>query len=155
MAYKIKISYVNSSLYPVDFTVLFSCSAISVTNCQKAQRTVRQTPWKSLHLLASRRNVSIYEALTAKTANYPYLRIFLSYSVCSHEAPIKYFSLRKKNSQNLGTIYVETRIESRFSSSNNDDSTVLASPGYSEGLDKLGSEITHGPSVTKPMYKVM
>ncbi|VDL55452.1 unnamed protein product [Hymenolepis diminuta] len=82
-----------------------------------------------------------------------YIYLHRDETVCSHEAPIKYFSLRKKNSQNLGTIYVETRIESGFSSSNNDDSTVLASPGYSEGLDKSGSEITHTPSVTRPMYK--
>ncbi|KAM3176440.1 hypothetical protein ACTXT7_006519 [Hymenolepis weldensis] len=82
-----------------------------------------------------------------------YIYLHRDETVCSHEAPIKYFSLRKKNSQNLGTIYVETRIESGFSSLNNDDSTVLASPGYSEGLDKLGSEITHAPSVPRPMYK--
>nr|CUU98683.1 hypothetical transcript [Hymenolepis microstoma] len=82
-----------------------------------------------------------------------YIYLLRDQTVCSHEAPIKYFSIKKKNSQNLGNICVETCIDFGLLSSNDDDSTMLASPAYSESLDGLGSEVPTSKSIPRPIYK--
>ncbi|VDN97735.1 unnamed protein product [Rodentolepis nana] len=82
-----------------------------------------------------------------------YIYLLRDESVCSHEAPIKYFSLKKKNSQNLGTICVETCIEFGILTSNDEDSTVLATSDYSEMLGELGSETANSESIPRPIYK--
>ncbi|KAM7537163.1 hypothetical protein Aperf_G00000071504 [Anoplocephala perfoliata] len=61
---------------------------------------------------------------------------------CSHEAPIKYFSLRKGSTQLLGILYVDTIVEIGFLM-DFDDSTISGAPDELELFDEMSSPATN------------
>ncbi|KAM7537213.1 hypothetical protein Aperf_G00000071524 [Anoplocephala perfoliata] len=70
-----------------------------------------------------------------------YLYLHGDETACSYEVPVKYFSLRKGGSQELGTIGVEISVEPDFFFSN-DGCIPSPPPGYSEKTDEMASETT-------------
>ncbi|VDN97663.1 unnamed protein product, partial [Rodentolepis nana] len=62
--------------------------------------------------------------------------------LCSHEAPIKCFNLRKRSTQILGTLYVDTIVEPGFLQYF-DDSTIYDAQEGSEMPDEATSAITN------------
>nr|CDS34912.2 hypothetical transcript [Hymenolepis microstoma] len=68
------------------------------------------------------------------------LRLYL-YRICSHEAPIKCFNLRKRNTQILGTLYVDTIVEPGFLASFDDSTTLDTQEGF-EMPDEMTNETT-------------
>lgn len=147
--------YINSRKNAWVSLGIINSFAISATDNRKAQREIEQAYWQGLHLLTSRRDVSINGLCYYKLMSSFILLGFFIYSVCSHEAPIKYFSLNKRTSQDLGTIWAETQLVSSFRFSVTDDtSTALAPEDYSERLDDFNSELTAQTTISKPMYKV-
>ena len=55
------------------------------------------------------------------------------FSICAHEAPIKYFSRRKGSTQTLGVLRVDTSIEPRILTSFDESSFIEASELPDEG----------------------
>ncbi|CDS42317.1 multiple C2 and transmembrane domain containing protein [Echinococcus multilocularis] len=81
-----------------------------------------------------------------------YIALRRDENVCSHEAMIKYFSIRKGSSQTLGTLRVDTSIEPSLLTSL-DGYSLFGTAEDSEPLDESASATTASSSHRKPLLR--
>ncbi|KAM3176446.1 hypothetical protein ACTXT7_006525 [Hymenolepis weldensis] len=89
-----------------------------------------------------------HKVRTDKLIGRAYIYLRRDEAMCSYRAPIKYFSLRKGNTQILGTLYVGAIVETGFLTSF-DDSTIFDTQEGSEMPDEMASAMTSGSYTRK------